>query len=144
LIENYPPQEPFTSIGAKYHTEVLRRGEAVRAIEVAYGRDPYQRLAVVPADRPNGDVLVAFHGGGWTNGYREWMLFMAPALTARGVTFVSAGYRLAPEHVFPEGYHDALAPSPRRMTVSVNGAAIRAESSSEAIRPEVISRHSPL
>jgi arylformamidase len=108
LIENYPPQEPFTSIGAKYHTEVLRRGEAVRAIEVAYGRDPYQRLAVVPADRPNGDVLVVFHGGGWTNGYKEWMLFMAPALTARGVTFVSAGYRLAPKHIFPEGYHDSL------------------------------------
>ena len=108
IIEDYPPQEPFTAIGAKYHTEVLRRGEAVRAIEVAYGRDPYQRLAVVSADQPNGDVLVAFHGGGWTNGYKEWMLFMAPALTARGVTFVSAGYRLAPTHIFPEGYHDAL------------------------------------
>ena len=28
---------------------------------------------------------------------------MAPAFTAAGVTFVSAGYRLAPQHVFPAG-----------------------------------------
>ncbi len=47
-----------------------------------------------------------FHGGGWTNGYKEWMAFMAPALVAQGVTFVSAGYRLAPAHLFPVGLDD--------------------------------------
>jgi acetyl esterase/lipase len=51
-------------------------------------------------------VLVFFHGGGWTSGYKEWMVFMAPAFTAQGVTFVSAGYRLAPTHVFPAGFDD--------------------------------------
>ncbi len=104
----YPAQEPFTTIGAKYHDEVLRRGSHVRAIELAYGDDPYQQIAIVPADKPNGDVLLALHGGGWTNGYKEWMLFMAPALTAQGVTFVSAGYRLAPAHLFPTGFEDVL------------------------------------
>jgi len=104
----YPPQEPFTAIGAKYHDEVLRRGGGVSGIEMSYGEDPYQALTIVSAQQPSGDVLVVLHGGGWTNGYKEWMLFMAPALTARGVTFVSAGYRLAPRHVFPEGYHDVL------------------------------------
>ena len=106
--DQYPAQEPFTAIGAKYHDEVLRRGRDVQGIEIAYGADPYQAISVVPADKPNGDVFIALHGGGWTNGYKEWMLFMAPALNAQGVTFVSAGYRLAPQHVFPAGYHDVL------------------------------------
>ena len=51
--------------------------------------------------RPDGRVLLFWHGGGWTSGYKEWMAFMAPAFNAAGVTFVSAGYRLAPQHVFP-------------------------------------------
>jgi acetyl esterase/lipase len=106
--DQYPAQEPFTAIGAKYHDEVLRRGSHVQAVEIAYGADPYQAIAIVPAQKPGGDVLLALHGGGWTNGYKEWMLFMAPALTALGVTFVSAGYRLAPQHVFPEGFEDVL------------------------------------
>ncbi len=107
-LDEYPPQEPFTAIGARYHDEVLRRGETVRGVASRYGADPYCSVIVVPAAEPNGDVLVVFHGGGWTNGYKEWMLFMAPALTALGITFVSAGYRLAPQHVFPAQRDDAF------------------------------------
>jgi acetyl esterase/lipase len=106
-LDEYPPQEPFTAIGARYHDEVLRRGASVTGVESRYGADPYCSLTIVPAAEPNGDVLVVFHGGGWTNGYKEWMLFMAPALTAPGVTFVTAGYRLAPQHVYPTQLHDA-------------------------------------
>jgi arylformamidase len=47
------------------------------------------------------------HGGGWTNGYKELMAFMAPALNRAGITFVSVGYRLAPEFTFPTGWLDA-------------------------------------
>lgn len=108
LPNEYPAQEPFTAIGAKYHDEVLRLGRGISGVDRSYGDDPYQALTIIPAEHPNGDVFIALHGGGWTNGYKEWMLFMAPALTALGVTFVSAGYRLAPQHVFPEGYHDVL------------------------------------
>jgi acetyl esterase/lipase len=107
-LDQYPPQEPFTAIGARYHDEVLRRGASVGGVEFRYGADPYCSLTIVPAKEPTGDVLVVFHGGGWTNGYKEWMLFMAPALNALGVTFVTAGYRLAPQHVFPVQRDDAF------------------------------------
>lgn len=107
-VEDYPPQEPFTEIGAQYHAEVLRRGAGITGRELSYGEDPYQSLAVFPAARPNGDVLVFMHGGGWTSGYKEWMAFMAPALNQAGVTFVSLGFRLAPATVFPQSYDDVL------------------------------------
>jgi acetyl esterase/lipase len=107
-LSDYPPQEPFTEIGARYHQEAMRRGADVVGAEHIYGADPYQSLVVVRSQVPTGDVLIALHGGGWTNGYKEWMLFMAPALTALGVTFVSIGYRLAPQHLFPACVEDVL------------------------------------
>lgn len=107
--EDYPPQEPFTEIGARYHDVVMARADAPTALEECHGSDPYQSLSIYAADQPNGIVLCVIHGGGWTNGYKEWMAFMAPALTARGVTMVSLGYRLAPQHVYPAGLDDCMA-----------------------------------
>jgi len=106
LIEHYPPQEPLSPAGQAYHAELLRRLPAQAGIEQQYGDDPYQSLLIFPALQPSGDVLLFFHGGGWTSGYKEWMSFMAPPLGAAGITFVSAGYRLAPQHLFPAGYSD--------------------------------------
>jgi acetyl esterase/lipase len=37
------------------------------------------------------------------------MSFMAPAFNSAGVTFVTAGYRLAPTHVFPAALDDCVA-----------------------------------
>lgn len=105
-IEDYPPQEPLSAPGAAYQAECPRRGANVAGDEIAYGPDPYQRLAVHCAAKPNGAVLVFWHGGGWTGGYKEWMAFMAPAFTAAGVAFVAPGYRLAPQHLFPTGIED--------------------------------------
>ena len=87
----------------------MRRGANIAFEEHAFGSDPYQTLALCRAPRPDGRVFVVWHGGGWTSGYKEWMLFMAPAFTQAGVTFVSAGYRLAPQHLFPHGVDDAIA-----------------------------------
>jgi arylformamidase len=107
--EDYPPQEPFSEMGARYHAEVIRRGAGIDGTDFRYGDDPYQSLMVFRPQRPTGPVLLFFHGGGWTNGYKEWMAFMAPAMTAAGIVFVSAGYRLAPKMVFPTGVLDAVA-----------------------------------
>ena len=108
-LEDYPPQEPLSALGQAYQAAVLAAGAGVAGDEFAYGDDPYQRLAVHRPDVTSGDVLLFFHGGGWTSGYKEWMDFMAPALDAHGVAFVSAGYRLAPRHLFPTALDDAAA-----------------------------------
>lgn len=106
-FDHYPPQEPLSPLGAAYEKRILALGEGINGIEASYGDDPYQSLAVFRPPEPSGDVLVFFHGGGWTSGYKEWMYFMAPALLAQGVVLVSAGYRLAPGHVFPAALDDA-------------------------------------
>nr|AHL44340.1 hydrolase [Streptomyces griseofuscus] len=55
-------------------------------------------------------LVVYFHGGGWMAGS---IAFMDPPLRAlaveAGVVVLSAEYRLAPEHPFPAGLHDAQA-----------------------------------
>ncbi len=105
-IARYPAQEPFNENMVKYHAYLLERAGNLSPIEIDYGSDPYQSVGIFPAENPDGRVLLFFHGGGWTNGYKEWMYFMAPALNALGITFVSAGYRLAPNHLFPVGFQD--------------------------------------
>ena len=105
-IEDYPAQEPFTKIGALYHDKVLELAGGVNGHDIPYGDDPYQSLTIYPAEVPNGNVLCFMHGGGWTNGYKEWMSFMAPALHSIHCTFVSIGYRLAPTHLYPAGFED--------------------------------------
>ena len=105
-IASYPAQDPLSLPGAAYQQRILALGAGLAGEEHAYGPDPYQSLAVFRPAQPTGEVLVFFHGGGWTNGYKEWMYFMAPAFQAQGITFVSAGYRLAPMHFFPAGLQD--------------------------------------
>jgi acetyl esterase/lipase len=106
---DYPPQEPFSPIGEVYHARAQALGAGIGGESFAYGPSPYQEVALFPAARPDGRVLVFLHGGGWTNGYKEWMAFMAPPLNDAGITFVSAGYRLAPANLWPDGRDDAAA-----------------------------------
>jgi arylformamidase len=107
-LDDYPAQEPLSEAGQAYSAECWHRSSSVAFEEFEYGAGPYQRLAVARPAQPDGRVLLFWHGGGWTSGYKEWMLFMAPALNAAGVTFVSAGYRLAPQHVFPAAVDDCV------------------------------------
>jgi len=106
-IEDYPAQEPFSDFARAYHETVMARGKGVAGIEVQIGDDPYQSLTLYVPSNPNGTVLGFMHGGGWTNGYKEWMAFMAPPLLKAGILFASIGYRLAPAHNFPAGLDDA-------------------------------------
>jgi acetyl esterase/lipase len=103
---DYPPQEAFSPQAQLYHDEVTRRGRGSIGEEVPYGPDPYQGILFFRPERPNGTMLAFVHGGGWTNGYKEWMAFMAPCFNQAGVTFASVGYRLAPGYTFPTGFED--------------------------------------
>jgi len=108
-IDAYPAQEPHSEGMAAYHRHLMAMAEGLHGHEAQYGADPYQSIVVFPAEKPSGKVLLFFHGGGWTNGYKEWMAFMAPALNELGITFATAGYRLAPQHLFPVGLEDCTA-----------------------------------
>jgi arylformamidase len=108
-LEDYPPQEPLSENGVVYNREMRARGEGIDGIEVRHGDDVHQSLLLFPAAKPNGTVLAFMVGGGWTNAYKELLAFMAPAFNAAGVTFASLGYRLAPKHLFPDGWNDAAA-----------------------------------
>ena len=108
-IEDYPPQEPFSEFAMPYVEEVTRRTAGHDGIDVFYGENPYQGIALHVPEAPNGTVFAFVHGGGWTSGYREHMNFMAPGFLAAGVIFASIGYRLAPAHVFPTGLEDIAA-----------------------------------
>jgi arylformamidase len=106
-IEDYPPQEPPSELGRSYIAETLRLSEGITGIEERYGPEVEQGVLAFPASAPNGDVLLFMYGGGWTNGYKELMSFIAPGLNRAGVGMVSAGYRLAPASTFPAPFDDA-------------------------------------
>jgi arylformamidase len=105
--ETYAQTEAIPPAAAAYRAEALRRGEGVQGIDVRYGDDLCQRIALFVPPKPNGAVLMYMHGGGWTSGFKEMLAFMAPPLLQAGVILASAGYRLAPAHLFPAGFEDA-------------------------------------
>ena len=107
-LADYPPQEPLSPVAQAYddHVRALGTGVTAGGEDLAYGSDPYQRVLIYRSPRPSGAMLAFIHGGGWTNGCKEWMAFMAPAVTGAGFDFASIGYRLAPAHVFPAGFED--------------------------------------
>ena len=77
----------------------------------SFGPSAWQRFDVfAPREALNPcDIVVFFHGGGWTNGYKEWCGFMAPAITSRGAILVAPRYRLAPAFRYPVFLEDSFA-----------------------------------
>jgi acetyl esterase/lipase len=107
--EDYPPQEPVSAFAQTYTEDLLGRVDFDSGENCFYGSDPYQSIALFRPKRPSGVILAFMHGGGWTNGYKEMMGYMAPAFTERGVLFASVGYRLAPRYSWPTCFEDAAA-----------------------------------
>ena len=84
--------------------ERIRAGQ-----DLPYGSHRLHRFDIyAPAGAEQAPVLVFWHGGGWTNGYRQYTRFLAPHVTALGLVLVAPSYRLAPEHPLPAALDDAL------------------------------------
>lgn len=84
----------------------------VAARDMAYGPHRLHRYNVFHASRgaaANAPVLVFWHGGGWTNGYRDYQTFMAPHIVALGLVLVAPSYRLTPECPLPCAHEDSIA-----------------------------------
>jgi arylformamidase len=107
--QDYPPQEPVSAFAQAYTDDLIGRIDPGAGENHFYGADPYQSIALFRPPRPNGSLFAFMHGGGWTNGYKEMMGFMAPSFTTRGVAFASIGYRLAPMHNWPTCFDDCAA-----------------------------------
>jgi acetyl esterase/lipase len=80
---------------------------------VAYGPHERQQMDIHTAtvrrsERPV-PVVVAFHGGGLVGGSRAATSNVAEYFASLGYVGVSSGYRLAPEHKWPEGGRDVAA-----------------------------------
>ncbi|GAA3146741.1 acetyl esterase/lipase [Kribbella aluminosa] len=83
-------------------------GDDVTLAERTIGGVPALDVRVEGADAAG--VILYLHGGGYVIGSARTGANLAAPLSRRsGVPAVSLEYRLAPEHPFPAGIHDALA-----------------------------------
>jgi arylformamidase len=103
--EDYPPQLPRPEPVLEFQASLWEASRGIAGIDVAWGDDIYQRVAIYPAPAPSGPVFAFVHGGRWTSGHKEAMAFMAPSFHAAGITFASIGHRLAPS-LYDDGFSD--------------------------------------
>ena len=116
MTEVLKPQ-PAPAVAAaiqRYVDTITRLSQEARARlrvepDIPYGPHERQKLDVympketTPSTLP---VLLFMHGGAWCQGTKEWMGFMAPAITCLPAIFISVGYRLAPESKYPDPEED--------------------------------------
>jgi acetyl esterase/lipase len=116
-FKNLPRQPLMGPVAEAYAADILARSRAVATssqvvLDVPYGGDYWQQIDLyLPAQSGLKDlpVLLFLHGGGWSNGYKEWMGFMAPCFTDLPAIFVSVGYRMLPDWRFPVPLDDTIA-----------------------------------
>ena len=73
-----------------------------RHTDLAYGKDPRQRLDVYsPRQAMNRPVVVFWYGGSWVTGKKSQYRFVGTTLAERGIVAIIADYRLYPQVHFP-------------------------------------------
>ncbi|MFN4099153.1 MAG: alpha/beta hydrolase [Pararhodobacter sp.] len=117
-IDSLSPEPQVNAAAEAYSAECLSLSRQALAAavcfpDIPYGPEPMQRLDIwAPAGAGPADslpVLVFFHGGNFTHGYKEWCGFMAPAVTAFPALLVAAGYQRAPATPYRDIIADGLA-----------------------------------
>lgn len=86
--------------GCMYHGDVRYGGHADNILDVYCPRE--NMASKLP-------VFINIHGGGWSNGYKEWMGLNAAVVTAFPAIYVAVEYRLTGVSKFPDPLHDILA-----------------------------------
>ena len=110
-------QATYAAAIQDYVSSATRLTEEARSslrveLDIAYGSLERQQLDVyMPREAGTGKlpVLAFIHGGGWRQGTKSWMGFMAPAIVCLPAVFVSVGYRLAPDTKYPGPEEDCRA-----------------------------------
>jgi arylformamidase len=111
-LVSQPPMDP----GSEAYSAAAIRLSRLAAmttrckLDVAYGTGPFQRLDIyLPAkDGRDLPVMLYFHGGGFTHGYKEWMGLAAPPIVAFPAIYITASYQLAPAEEHPVHLNDCL------------------------------------
>ena len=105
----FPQAEAYALQVMTWAQELSTEGLSVH-LGILYGPHPLHRYDVFsPESASNAPVLVFWHGGGWTNGYRHYVSFMAALVAKLGCILVAPSYRLAPQDKLPAAYEDGLA-----------------------------------
>lgn len=82
----------------------------IPGLSVPFGPDQNQKIVIFePEELQHKTTILYFHGGGFLVGTPESMDIGAAFFTARGYRFISIGYRLMPQHLFPAQVEDAYA-----------------------------------
>ncbi len=77
------------------------------AEELAYGKDPLQKLDYWRPEKSGSPLVVFVHGGGWKRGDKRDLSGLKPAhYLAEGYAFVSLNYRLVPANTVEEQAQD--------------------------------------
>ena len=87
---------------------VLSEKTVVRA-DVAYGKDPLQRLDVYRRGCEDAPIVIFFHRGEWSKGDKGEVDYKPKFLNDNGVVFVAANYRLSPAVTHPAHVKDVAA-----------------------------------
>jgi arylformamidase len=74
----------------------LARTQSRCELDIAYGREPSERLDVFPAAKAGAPVLVFIHGGYWRSLDKADHSFIAPSFVADGAAVVLPNYGLCP------------------------------------------------
>jgi acetyl esterase len=97
---------------ARGRRELLAEGPPVaelRALTITYADRQVPARYYIPEQEPDG-LVVYLHGGGWMLGnIDDYDALCQTIAVSGGVSVLSVGYRLAPEHPFPAGLDDARA-----------------------------------
>jgi arylformamidase len=109
------PQPPMDLASEAYSRAALELSRLAAMtsrcrLDVAYGDGPLQKLDIyLPEHDSTGlPILLYFHGGGFTHGYKEWMGLSAAPIVAAPAVFISASYQLAPFDQHPVHLNDCL------------------------------------